>query len=725
MQAQSGGMLVDFDNIDVPFSAFYTTFSKVDNPDKSGINTSEKVGLVTSSSASTWEGLYNSLPFDKMDFTNGAVISVKVYAPSFGSVLMKIEDAADSENNPLNIAKAVTKIGEWEEISFDFEGAASGLYDRVVLFFDFGGTIDAEDWYFDDIRIVDPSSRDSIVTLSAMFGSGMVLQQSADVAVWGWAPPGDTVEINTSWGGITTAYADTTWRWEATLSTPAALPGEAPQYNMNITGKQNSITLENILIGDVWLCSGQSNMEMGLVANPPWTKGVLNYEEEIANANYPSIRLFKVQRSQKATPQENLSGAWQECNPESVASFSAAAYFFGRELFSDPMINIPIGLINSSYGGSSCQAWTKMEVLETDVELNAEYLAPYIANPGSVNPEEQPTLLYNGMIAPIVPFSLKGITWYQGESNQDDGDMYRVLCTAMLESWREDWGNNDLPFYYVQMTPFIWDSWMKEPYYAYLREAQQNMLDVPNTGMAVSIDVGDPLDIHPRNKQAVGNRLALWARAKTYNQNIVFSGPLYKEMIVEAEKIRIKFQEGTTGSGLAAKDGGDLTHFFISGDDKVFYPAKAMIDGNDIVVSNSFVNNPVAVRYAFSNAPEPNLMNLEELPAAPFRTDEWSDVTIISLVIENETQDQDHVQLQNYPNPFNTSTLISYLLPASESIKIVLYNLQGKEVATLVDEYQVAGKHSLEFSGDQLSAGIYLYKISGAGFNIFKKMIMM
>jgi len=380
-------------------------------------------------------------------------------------------------------------------------------------------------------------------------------------------------------------------------------------------------------------------------------------EQEIASANYPDIRLFKVERAFADTPQENCRGNWSVCTPKTVAGFSAVAYFFGRQLHRE--LNIPVGLVQTCWGGTPAEAWTRHEVLGGDPELKpiverfeqawSNYLqkmddysqelanwlvvAKQVQKRGGATPEEPkkprppkmskaPSCLYNAMITPLIPYGIRGAIWYQGESNVDRAYQYRRLFPAMIENWRKDWRQGDFPFYYVQIAPFRYG---KEFAGAELREAQLMTLSVPNTGMAVTMDIGNVDDIHPKNKQDVGRRLAFWALAKTYRrEGIAYSGPIYRSIRAEGNRIRLFFDY--VGEGLVAR-GGPLTDFTIAGADRNFVEAKAEIDGDTIVAMSNKVIKPVAVRFAWSNAAVPNLFNKEGLPASSFRTDAWPGVT--------------------------------------------------------------------------------------------------
>ena len=627
------------------------------------------------------------------------------------------------------------------------------------------------------------------VKLPAVIGDSMVLQRGGEVAIWGWADAGEEVKVRGSWSrlfdGEKKTVADADGKWQVMLKTS----GAGGPYTVTITGN-NEIVLKDILVGEVWVCSGQSNME--------WPMGrVDNAEAEIAVADYPKIRLFTVAKNINPTPVEDCTGSWAACTPESVQLFSAVGYYFGKKLQEE--LKVPVGLINTSWGGTVAESWTKREVIEefgefddklkaiddelekgipTDAEFAQQikewqegadaldvgvgeswhgevfddsawgdmetpkswdseelkgfdgivwnrktieipaawngkelvvelgwiddeditwfngkeigrtanwkavrkYAVPAdlvkegkniiavktIDNGGgggfhsapdamkiypkgkkdkaislagtwkykvSVNIKKlppkplktplhvnMPTMLYNGMISPLVPYGIKGAIWYQGESNIGRDEQYSRLFPAMIQNWRDDWGRGDFPFYYVQIAPFVYGN-LDAPASAFLREAQMQTLAYKNVGMAVTMDIANVYNIHPRNKLDVGNRLALWALAKDYGRTeLAYSGPIYKSKLVEGGKIRLKFDY--VNGGLVAKDG-ELTHFAIAGYDEKFVPAKAVIDGDTIVVSSEDVPVPVAVRYGFTNSAEPNLFNKAGLPASSFRTDSW------------------------------------------------------------------------------------------------------
>jgi len=634
------------------------------------------------------------------------------------------------------------------------------------------------------------------VLLNPLFTDNMVLQQNQEIPVWGKSEPGGEVIVVFN-GEKKKGVADDNGNWKVELS---PVPAGGP-YELIITGADEH-KIKNVMVGEVWICSGQSNMEMPVSAK--WGH-VNNHREEVANANYPNIRLLKVDKVTANRPQDNFEcDGWKECSPETIPEFSAVGYFFGRELYKE--LNVPIGLIETSWGGTIVEAWTSGKTLKQFPEFeslvkaiesdnksdeekaieakkkleewpdkieqilkesgtfdhgyqNADYnmtdwktmglpttweekdimvdgvvwfsktvtipeswkgedltlslgkindyditwfngkrvgrgtdvgeLRLYkipadivkksenrivvevldignvgglygpvkrmkiLSDKGSISlvgkwkykidpikinvsklPEKpdqnsgvnRPTVLYNAMIHPLLPYGIRGAIWYQGESNAGRAYQYRKLFSAMIKDWREAWGQGNFPFYFVQLANFMKvkpqpedDAW------AELREAQTMALKLPNTGMAVTIDIGEAKDIHPKNKQEVGRRLALNALAKTYGKDIPYSGPMYESMKIEGNKVRMHFTNAD--GGLKIKGGKQLKGFAIAGADKKFVWAKAKIDGNDVIVWNSKIKNPVAVRYAWAANPVCNLYNGAGLPASPFRTDDWKGIT--------------------------------------------------------------------------------------------------
>lgn len=634
------------------------------------------------------------------------------------------------------------------------------------------------------------------VELPQLFTDNMVLQRGRPIQVWGEAASCEKVTVSVA-GKSATTEADSNGEWTVQIG-----PFEAGGPHVFTVQGQNKITLENVLFGEVWICSGQSNMEMGV-------GGVYDAEQEIAAANYPNIRLFTVLKDTALSPKDRLSTSpqWLECNPTTISTggwggFSATAYFFGRHLHET--LDVPVGLIHTSWGGTICEAWTSADTLQhlPDFAPTVEQLQELAASiengsfsfeklmsewwikndPGSADgsqfarpdfnvsdwkamnlpghweksgmdgfdgivwyrktidlpagwdssdlilhlgpiddldttfvngesvggktdwlqgrdyqipsrllrsgknviavrildtggdggiygrpdqlrlenpstgesvslagewsfhqgkstadlspvpqrPNSNPnvaTVLYNAMLAPLIPYTIKGAIWYQGESNASRAYQYRQLFPSMIQDWRKQWGQGDFPFGFVQLANFMAPpSNPSDSAWAELREAQSMALSLPNTGQAVIIDIGDAADIHPRNKQEVGKRLALWAEGTVFGKEIVYSGPKYRSMKIEGNKIRLFFDH--TGSGLKSK-GGELEQFAVAGEDRKFVWAEASIDGDTVVVSSDQIANPVAVRYAWADNPEGcNLYNQENLPASPFRTDDWPGVTV-------------------------------------------------------------------------------------------------
>ena len=634
--------------------------------------------------------------------------------------------------------------------------------------------------------------------MAPLFQNNMVFQQQSNVPLWGWADPGSTIKIHTSWNNKTIrAKSDASGKFTAYIETTAA----GGPYRVEISAS-NNIIIENVMLGEVWLCSGQSNMEMPLRGWLP-KDSIINSEKEIAEASYPGIRLFNVRNEVAPYPLEKSKGEWKICTPDNAGDFSATAYFFARKL--NVVLNVPIGLIQSDWGGTPVESWMPLDYLEKierfqgvraemekekekkdeypswiegmekydfsdlsyeemnnrldtvvqsfssfnendndwdehtipmgiekhfgpidpviwyrkafnfDGDVNIEYELflgavddldatfingvriggkagwledrkypvpagllkkgrnvvavrvmdnaggggiyrgePYIGKGNEIvvslsgnwkykmagcfqDPatfrlfdshnnlqnypipsihHQSPVVLYNAMIAPLIPYKITGAIWYQGESNVRDPEEYVDLFPLLIEGWRNHWSQGDFPFYFVQIAPFKYKKNTEQEKAAMLREAQRLTMKVTNTGMAVTSDIGNPENIHPANKQDVGKRLALWALNKAYGvDNLVYSGPLYKKMSIEENRIRIYFEN--TGSGLYTPDN-TLTYFEIAGEDGKYYPAEAIIDGEEIVVSSSKVRHPVNVRFGWTDTATPNLFNKEGLPAASF-----------------------------------------------------------------------------------------------------------
>jgi sialate O-acetylesterase len=439
------------------------------------------------------------------------------------------------------------------------------------------------------------------VRLPAIIGSHMVLQQNAKVRIWGWCDPTENIKLKTSWD--TTTYM-ATGSWEAKWSLELQTPNAGGPYTISINGN-NSILLEDVMIGEVWVCSGQSNMEM----NVNWG---LPYQDEVARATNTQIRFFYIPKATSGYPQEDVKAKWVVCSPEDMKNFSAAGYFFGKKLQEN--LHVPIGLINSNWGGTPAETWTPKELVENDTTLKN---AAAKLNQTQGWPV-QPGLAYNAMIYPVTNYSIAGAIWYQGESNAGTASTYTSLFTAMINSWRKAW-QKDFPFYFVQIAPFA--GYGDNSSSAFLREAQTKTLDLSNTGMVLTSDLVDNInDIHPKMKKEVGERLANLALAETYHQqNGAYKIPMYKKLQVEKDKIRIYFTNAE--NGLTSK--GPVTEFYIAGEDKNFIPADAKVEGSSVVVWSKQVTKPVAVRFGFRNAALLNLYNKEGVPVNLFRTDDW------------------------------------------------------------------------------------------------------
>lgn len=452
------------------------------------------------------------------------------------------------------------------------------------------------------------------VTLPAIISDNMVLQQDANVNIWGKAKPGEAVAIKSSWSAQTaTTIASGDGRWAVKLKTPCAT---MKNQSITISG-ENTITVGNILIGEVWLCGGQSNMlfPVGKQEAVKWQTGMEYAAEELKDADYPEIRFFTVPYCLAPDAErDDCEGQWIVCSPESAYNFSAVGFVFGRRLFNE--LHVPVGLILSAKGDTHVESWTKINVMK-DNPLYTDVMDEFGLEHVKQNKlYKVPSTLWNGMIKPILGYAVKGTIWYQGEANAMRYEQYQQVFTNMVNSWRKEWEQPDMPFYFVQIAPF-----KDQP--AGIREAQLNTWQggLKDLGMVVTTDVGDSLDIHPRNKRIPGERLALWALAKQYGKDIAYSGPLLKSMKPLDGKLILSFDYAD--SGLMTPNGEPVKGFYVAGVDRQFYPATAIIDGNNLEISSTEVQHPVAVRYAFANYFYANLYNTEGLPASPFRSDSW------------------------------------------------------------------------------------------------------
>lgn len=453
----------------------------------------------------------------------------------------------------------------------------------------------------------------------------MVIQQEKPFRICGKGIAGEEVHIKVSWSETeynTTIAADGNWEYELP-SVPKAVPGDFTPQKIETTSSGEKITLQNLLIGDVWFFAGQSNMAMTMAPELPWHNGILNYPGEISKANYPNIRLFKTVINEVGTPADDVEGQWQACSGETVKYFSAVAYCMGETLHKE--LNIPVGLILSSKGAMSAQAFTSKETLQGNTELYNKYLKPYedglVTDPGAV-----PCQLYNSIIYPFRKLSLKGFCWCQGVNNAGDGSIYTSLCAEMVKGWRIAFDQNDLPFYYIQAAPYNFGTSFFNSAYADLREWQANIRNtLTNSDMVVTLDLNYPANIHPSNKRPVGERLAALALKETYGQGSrVACGPRYKSMSIEGNKVIVEFEATSVGSGLNTNDGETPRHFFIAGADKKFYLATPEIIDDKVELTAPEVSEPVAVRYAYLMYPVTNFQNVDGFPAEPFRTDAWT-----------------------------------------------------------------------------------------------------
>jgi sialate O-acetylesterase len=456
------------------------------------------------------------------------------------------------------------------------------------------------------------------VTLPAIVSSNMVLQRDTTITLWGWADAGEKVSISSSWlDKRIRIRADTSGKWMVEVKTTNSLD---PQ-TIEIKGKTSDILLENILFGEVWLTSGQSNMEQslqGYVGQPTFGS-----QEAIVHAANDKLRLFTVAREADTTPREDIGAhtGWQSATPESVKTFSAVSYFYGHQL--QQILNVPVGMIHSSWGGSLVEAWMSKESLSAIKEVDLTGLDLARGN-------RFPTVLFNAMINPLIPYTIKGALWYQGESNASRPEEYEKLFPAMVEDWRTRWGIGNFPFYYVQIAPYEYD-WEdsekaeEDHLIAQMRESQQQCLDlIPNSGMAVLMDIGTETVIHPPIKKAVADRLLYNALNKTYGYGAIdFSGPVYDAMQIVDDGILVTFRHAERG--LYSK--GDSQNWEIAGTDKIFYPALATNNRRGITVRSEKVKEPVAVRYAWSSWAVGSLYGTNMLPASSFRTDNWNEAT--------------------------------------------------------------------------------------------------
>jgi sialate O-acetylesterase len=481
------------------------------------------------------------------------------------------------------------------------------------------------------------------VAPSALFTDHAVLQSGMPVPIWGTSAAGERVTVTLN-GQTQSTTASTDGKWMVRLK---SLEPGGP-YVLTIAGT-NTITVHDVLVGEVWLGSGQSNMAFTVSKKNARYAGVIHEEEEIAAANYPKVRMFTAKTAKTYEPQSEIQGEWKICNPENAGDFSAVGYYFSRDLHQE--LKVPVGFLTVAFGASTAEAWISRETIAADPLLKAKLehfdaavkffrehpdappeqapAAPATINarPGPapkkqrdpVQDQHNPTVLFNGMLHPVIGYAIRGAIWYQGESivgGPDGVALYPHVQNTLVTEWRKLWGQGEFPFYVVQL-PALQNT-SNNPL---VREGQAAVLTLPHTAMAVTIDIGDPTDVHPHNKAPLGERLTRIALANVYERKIEYSGPVFDSMKVADHTIRVKFSH--IGGGLVAKDG-PLKWFAVAGDDRQFHAAQATIEGDTVIVSTADVSQPVAVRYAWDNYPDGcNLFNAAGLPAAPFRSDRW------------------------------------------------------------------------------------------------------
>lgn len=480
------------------------------------------------------------------------------------------------------------------------------------------------------------------VTLAPLFRNGAVLQQGKPVPVWGKADPGEKVSVKFQ-GQTKEATAGSDGKWLATLD---PLGVSKTPSDLTVTGK-NTLNVSDVLVGEVWICSGQSNMAWNVV-------GAKDFNQEAAAANYPLIRHFKVELKPSVTPEDNLNGEWAVCSPQTVKEFSATGYFFGRDLYK--ALDVPIGLVNTSYGGTPVESWMSDEALKSNpafssvfdrwskivadypnqekiyeeraakwkeakaaaLKENKPFTTRAPRKPDGPGGRMTPSSLFNAMVHPLIPYAVRGVIWYQGEANAARFPEYGALFQSMITQWRKDFNQGDVPFYFVQLANLERKADTSGQQWAFQREAQATALKLPNSGMAVTVDIGEADNIHPKNKQEVGRRLGLIALALTYEKGGEYAGPIFQAAKAEGNTMKVSFGHAK-GLKLLETPG----TYELAGADKKFHPASAKVVGEELVVSSPSVQQPVAVRYGWMNNPSINLYNEAGLPAPPFRSDDW------------------------------------------------------------------------------------------------------
>lgn len=442
------------------------------------------------------------------------------------------------------------------------------------------------------------------VSVNSIFSDHMIFQKGVPVSVWGTAGEGEKITV--SFNGQTVSAITLNGKWMVKLS---PMPYQLTPLEMIVSGR-NTITVHDILIGEVWLCSGQSNMERQLGPRPPQPL-ITDWEKERDAATYPLIREYYVPLQYSKTKIVDVQSSWTVCSPQSVSEFSAVGFLFAKNLFVN--LKVPVGIIFSAYGGTSVIDWTSKAALESDFVLNDQVKEYYRTTKIWRPTGNCMSGLYNGMISPLISFGIKGVVWYQGESNNDRPALYKTLLTTLIDDWRQNFNQGILPFLIVQIAPH-------KDICPELRESQFLVhKEKSGTALIITTDCGDAENIHPSYKQPVGERLAFAARAIAYKGHIEYAGPTYQSFKIKDDMVILKFSH--VGKGLKCKENEQLKGFTIAGSDKIFVPAKAIIQGKLIIVSGSGVEKPVAVRYGWSNVPDVNLYNKDGFPTSPFRTD--------------------------------------------------------------------------------------------------------
>ena len=459
------------------------------------------------------------------------------------------------------------------------------------------------------------------IKMPAFFSDNMLIQQETNARIWGTADPKSKILVAPSWTAETySTTTDKTGEWSVAIPTPKT--DSKPQTITVTENGKNPVTISNVLLGDLWLCSGQSNMEMtmkGFKSQPVYGGNL----DAVKSAN-PDLRVFTVKRKSSTVPVDTVTGKWSEANAKSIRDFSATAYYFGRLL--QETLDVPIGLIVTAWGGSSVEAWMSKDMLKAFPDLYAKIPAVDGKIPSK---NRTANVLYNGMLNPLIGLPMKGVIWYQGEENANRAESYADLFSTMIKGWRSDWGIGDFPFYYCQIAPYDYSriTAVGDPLYnsAYLREQQAKVEDmVPNTGMAVTLDIGLEKGIHPPHKKEVGERLAFLALAKTYGvEGVGCESPRFASMEIKGDTVQLSFERSK--EWIVCYPDFESKNFQLAGEDQVFHPAVGKIQGKHVIVTSPEVKNPVAVRYGFTNWVQGDLFSTDMLPVGSFRSDDWPD----------------------------------------------------------------------------------------------------